>query len=283
MTRLQHLQKYQTLYESVLVAVLFLINSTILATSIVMEEFRNGKEPDFQMWEPFVWEYTSALATLLLFPGLVWWINKYPFNWQRIRLSIVGYFFASIVFSLLHVAGMVYLRKAVYWFAGEYYDFGNLWYEFFYEYRKDAWSFLFLIAAIHSYRFIVTRLQGEANLVANDEESIEGVNCDRLLIKKLGKEFIIKVSDIEWLESSGNYVNLHLKGRIYPMRTTLKGLVDKIADKGFARIHRSYGVNLDHVSSITPLPSGDSEIELTNGKTLTLSRRYKEQFKLRMN
>jgi len=36
------------------------------------------------------------------------------------------------------------------------------------------------------------------------------------------------------------------------------------------------------VESITPLPSGDSEIKLTTGKVLNLSRRYKEQFKLQL-
>ncbi|MDP4982949.1 LytTR family transcriptional regulator DNA-binding domain-containing protein, partial [Pseudoalteromonas tunicata] len=38
-------------------------------------------------------------------------------------------------------------------------------------------------------------------------------------------------------------------------------------------------VKLDAIKSITPLASGDSEIALYNGKTLNLSRRYKEQFK----
>ena len=56
------------------------------------------------------------------------------------------------------------------------------------------------------------------------------------LVKKLGKEFIIKVDDIEWLESSGNYVNLHIKGRIYPIRSTLNLLIEQISHKGFCRI-----------------------------------------------
>ena len=105
---------------------------------------------------------------------------------------------------------------------------------------------------------------------------------ERLLVKKLGKEFIIKVDDIEWLESSGNYVNLHIKGRIYPMRTTLFDLIAKISTQGFCRIHRSSAINLNQVAHITPLSSGDSEVQLLNGKLLNLSRRYKESFKQRL-
>ena len=102
------------------------------------------------------------------------------------------------------------------------------------------------------------------------------------MVKKLGKEFIIKIDDVEWLESAGNYVNLHIKGRIYPIRATLTSLIDRISNKGFSRIHRSHSINLDCVDSITPLSSGDSEIKLTNGKVLNLSRRYKESFKERL-
>jgi DNA-binding LytR/AlgR family response regulator len=156
----------------------------------------------------------------------------------------------------------------------------------FYEYRKDLWSFIFLIIFLQGYRFILARLQGEANPIAQSEDESErstvSKNIDRLLIKKLGKEFIINITDVEWLESAGNYVNLHIDGRIYPTRATLTQLSEKIVDKGFCRIHRSHVINLNFVESITPLSSGDSEVKLTTGKNLNLSRRYKDSFKARL-
>ncbi|WMS85810.1 LytR/AlgR family response regulator transcription factor [Pleionea litopenaei] len=283
MTRLEHFQKHQTYYVIGLVSAFFIINAIILATSIVMEALRGESPPNFALWEPFLWEFTSAIATALLLPLLLRFIDRYPFNWQAIRVTALRYLAASVVYSAAHVLMMVGLRKATYWLVDERYQFGHWGYEFLYEYRKDLWSFIFLLAVIHSYRFIVSRLQGEANIVVNDEEPNNEGQFDRLLVKKLGKEFIIKVDDVEWLESSGNYVNLHSKGRIYPMRTTLKSLIDKISDKGFARIHRSHAVNLDCVSEITPLPSGDSVVQLSSGKELLLSRRYKEQFRSLMS
>ena len=56
-------------------------------------------------------------------------------------------------------------------------------------------------------------------------------------------------------------------------------LITQLEPQGFCRIHRSHAVRLDAVESITPLASGDSEVKLTTGKILNLSRRYKEQFK----
>ncbi|UUO24242.1 LytTR family transcriptional regulator [Colwellia sp. M166] len=69
---------------------------------------------------------------------------------------------------------------------------------------------------------------------------------------------------------------------MYPTRATLTQLSEQIEAKGFCRIHRSHAINLNYVESITPLSSGDSEVELTNGKSLNLSRRYKENFKARL-
>jgi DNA-binding LytR/AlgR family response regulator len=121
-------------------------------------------------------------------------------------------------------------------------------------------------------------LRGEAKLIDEGELATEAVP-DRLLVKKLGKEFIVRVEDIEWLESSGNYVNLNIGNRIYPLRATLSTLVDQLEPRGFRRVHRSHAVNLDFVESISPLESGDATITLRNGKTLNLSRRYRTEFR----
>jgi len=286
MSKLQHFQKYKLGYEIGLLFCYFFINNTLLATSVIMEAQRNYTELPFQVWEPFVWEYSSALSALLLFPVMFLLLKKVPFRWQAIKRSLLYYFLASVVFSLSHVFLMVSMREVSYFVMSGNYDFGDIWFELFYEYRKDLWSFIFFIIFIQAYNFIICRLQGEANPVAQSEDESENdsesSNIDRLLVKKLGKEFIIKIDDVEWLESAGNYVNLHIKGRIYPLRTTLTNLIEKITDKGFSRIHRSHAINLDYVESITPLSSGDSEVKLLNGKILNLSRRYKESFKERL-
>lgn len=99
------------------------------------------------------------------------------------------------------------------------------------------------------------------------------------LVKKLDKEFLIRVVEIEWLEASGNYVNLHSKGRIYPLRATLSNTLLQLSSKGFSRIHRSLAVNHKAIDSIRYDSSGDGDILLKSGQQLALSRRYKEAFR----
>lgn len=281
-SKLQHFQQYKLRYEIVCLCLYFFINNTLTATSVVMEGQRNGRELPFAVWEPFVWEYSSAISTLILFPLIVLMLEKFPFNWQAIRRTLAIYLVGSVVYSGLHVLLMVGMRKGFYALQSLEYDFGDMWFEFIYEYRKDLWSFIFFIGVIYAYRFITSRLQGEANPIQegeNEEPHAETSSLDRLLVKKLGKEFIIKVSDVEWMESSGNYVNLYINERAYPLRTTLGKLTAQLEEKGFCRIHRSHAVRLDAIESITPLSSGDSEVKLNSGKVLNISRRYKESFR----
>jgi len=279
---LQHFQKYKLRYEIFFIFCYFLINSSLLATSVVMEKQRDGAELPFQLWEPFTWEYSSAISAIMLFPLTVLFINKIPFNWQAIKRSIFYYFLASVVFSFSHVGIMVGIRELVYAMASSSYDFGNFWFEMFYEYRKDLWSFIIFVLFIHGYGFIISRLQGEANPIQegeDEQESLQPMRIERLLVKKFGKEFIIKIEDVQWLESAGNYVNLYIGDRIYPLRATISKLSAQLEAKGFCRIHRSYAIRLDMIESITPLSSGDSEVKLITGKVFNLSRRYKDKFK----
>jgi len=282
MITLSHFQRYQRWYAALFLSSYIFINNTINASSNIMEAQRDGALP-FMIWEPFVWEYSSAIGTLLLFPALVWLLKAKPFNWQKISHSILLYLVASIAFSLLHIGIMVAIRKLIYTVQGMQYDFGLVWFELLYEYRKDLWGFLFLIVVIKTYQYVVSQLTGEAAPISQGEDTAEHVNLDRLLVKKLGKEFIVRVAEVDWLESNGNYVNLHIGVRIYPFRATMTQLITQLEPQGFCRIHRSHAVRLDAVESITPLASGDSEVKLTTGKVLNLSRRYKDQFKELLN
>lgn len=260
----------------------FIVNNGIDATSVWMEATRGGATPNFQLWEPFVWEYSSALSNLILLPIIFYWFAHAPQNLSQLPKIVFFHFVATIVYCSLHVSLMVGLRKLVYAITDSNYTFGNLLVESFYEYRKDALGYLFILFLYHVFRFIYSRVKGEANLIDTETEVENATTPEHFLVKKLDKEFLINISEIEWLEASGNYVNLHLKGRIYPMRATLSKTLPRLADKGFSQVHRSYAVNHHSIDSIEPNNGGDSTIRLKNGQSLPLSRRYKQDFKKKL-
>ncbi len=105
----------------------------------------------------------------------------------------------------------------------------------------------------------------------------------RILIKNSDKNIFIDVGEINWIESSGNYVKLHTDDSTHLVRGALKTLEEKLNPLRFIRIHRSSMVNIHMVKEIEPWFSGDSKVILENGESLKMSRNYKEtldRFKL---
>ena len=278
---LKHYQKYQSGYMIGAFALLWLVNALTLATSRIMEEM-NGDPNDlpFNVWEPFLWEFSSAIMILALIPFTARLLKSPMLSWQKPMISVAVMLFASLVFSLIHVSGMVAIRELVYSLAGSNYDFGNIWFGLLYEYRKDLVTFLLLSSGVLAYGFIESRIRGEASLIEYDTQKTPII--DRILVKKLGREFIVKVSEIDWLESSGNYVNLHVGEHTYPVRNTMGGLLMTIEEQGFCRTHRSFAVNLSRVQSIENVDSGGANVSLTTDKTLPVSRPYRDQLKDRL-
>ena len=285
----ERFDQHKVLYSYLLFALYLLINNSINASSVWMEHHRDPFST-LQWWEPLLWEYSSAIGTLILTPFLVWFFHKVPPRFNALSWQLSLHFVASLLFCIGHISLMVALRKLVYWCLGKGYDFGPLAREFIYEYRKDVWGYLFLFALFQLSQFVYRRLKGDAMLIgAEQNEDTQNTKAshqnnaspEHFLVRKLDKEFLVKVDDIDWLESSGNYVNLHSKGRIYPLRSTLAKTVELLQYKGFSRIHRSLAVNHGAIHSISYDPSGDGEILLNSGERLNLSRRFKDEFRAR--
>lgn len=306
---LEMFEQRPLLYSYLLIAIYLLLNNSINATSVWMEHSRDPLNT-LQLWEPFLWEYSSALSTLLLCPFLGWMFSRYPMRLSNFKQLLLTHLLGSLLFSMAHVTLMVGMRTAVYALLQRGYDFGPVLREFFYEYRKDVWGYLFLFGLYQLLQFVYRRLKGEASLIQTGDDDAEPALSDHqhkyqhadqhndqqnqpqqanhpapatvqshFLVKKLDKEFLIAIQDIEWLEACGNYVNLHSKGRIYPLRATLSKTMEQLATQGFSRIHRSFAVNHHAVESISYQPSGDGDILLKSGQQLALSRRFKDEFR----
>jgi len=229
-------------------------------------------------WEPWVWEWTSSILILALIPAVLAVERRWPFRFDTWRHSLPWHLLASVPFSLLHVGGMVGLRKLAYDLAGWHYSFGAWWPNFGYEYLKDIRTYFLIIALVCLSRLWLMRWQGEARLLVAPEEGppVEPVERpQRFLVRKLGREFLVNASEIEWLQASGNYVNLHVRGREYPLRATMAGIEERLDPARFVRVHRSYFVNLDYLAEIEPLETGDARLQMRDSVKIPCSRRYR--------
>lgn len=73
---------------------------------------------------------------------------------------------------------------------------------------------------------------------------------DRIFVRYHDKMVKIALSDIHYIEADRNYCKVYSKNRKYLLVCTLKEVNDKLKDKRFLRIHRSYIVNIAHIDEI---------------------------------
>ncbi|MGN2245357.1 LytTR family DNA-binding domain-containing protein [Frateuria sp. GZRR35] len=240
--------------------------------------------PGAAAWEPWVWEWTSALVLLALLPGVIALERRWPVRFDTWQRNLPLHALASVPFSLAHVAGMWLLRTLVYAAIGWHYDPGGWWFNLGYEYLKDIRTYFLIVGALVLYRLWRLRQHGEARLLAAPDEGppVEPVERpERFLVRKLGKEFLLNAREVEWLQAAGNYVNLHVRGRDYPLRTTMAAIEERLDPARFVRVHRSYVVNLDYLAEIEPLDTGDARLKLRDGAIVPCSRRYRAQLRER--
>ncbi len=270
--------RHKRAWETALWVAFFAVNWMASLWVVWMEIQRLGLPYEF--WQPAVWEGSSHLVQLLLIPVILAWDRRFPLERGRIRRSLAGHAAFTLPFSLVHVALMVAIRQAVYATQGQHYEFGPLSSELLYEYLKDFRAYAGYLTIIYLYRFGLRRLRGEAEFLSEERDLEEPTPVtDRFLVRKLGREFLVKVHDIDWIQASGNYVNLIVGSRAYPLRETMAGIETKLAPAGFMRVHRSAIVNLDRVAEIVPFDTGDGEVRLSSGVQIPVSRRFRKQLR----
>ena len=121
-------------------------------------------------------------------------------------------------------------------------------------------------------------LRGER--AATDSQT--GGRLDRFMVRRKGRSHFIRSTDVDWIESDGNYIRLHVGPNTHLVRSTLVACAERLDPRQFVRVHRRYIVNIDRVKELQPWFGGDFVILLNDGQKLRLSRHFRWEFQSRM-
>lgn len=83
----------------------------------------------------------------------------------------------------------------------------------------------------------------------------------------------VVTKEIDWIEVDGKYCCLQTNGKKYPIRISLKELQEKLPPELFRRVHQSYSVNIEKVTSFN---SNDNLIFIEK-KQIPIGRIYKKE------
>jgi two-component system LytT family response regulator len=94
----------------------------------------------------------------------------------------------------------------------------------------------------------------------------------RLAVEAGEKIVLVRVEDIQWMQSLGKHIRLHVGQTSHLLRQSMKNLQAVLDPNRFLRVHRNAIVNLDHVDEFYLPPSGNMFVKLNSGVSLPLRR-----------
>ena len=145
------------------------------------------------------------------------------------------------------------------------------------EYGAEAFDYNvtdFLVKPVEYARF----LKGvDKAREINDTLQISNEGATDIFIKKDSRLIKIDVSEINWIEALADYVNIYTSNGRFTVLSTMKSIEQKLPQREFARIHRSYIIRIDKIREIE-----DNAVNI-NEQIIPISRSYKENLMKRLN
>ena len=98
---------------------------------------------------------------------------------------------------------------------------------------------------------------------------------DAIFIKSDYKVQRIPVSNIVSIEGMGEYIKIYVSGQAKPsvVLMSMKKMDERLADRHFMRVHKSYIINLSCISEMTK-----TRITMTNGQEIPIGDSYRNAF-----
>lgn len=98
---------------------------------------------------------------------------------------------------------------------------------------------------------------------------------DYLFVKSEYRRIKIEFDEVLYFEGMKDYIKIWLKDNPKPVLTilSLKALLQKLPDKRFMRVHRSYIIAFDKIESVER-----NQAIMLNGTRITIADQYKSEF-----
>jgi len=132
----------------------------------------------------------------------------------------------------------------------------------------------YLVKPIEYARFLMATEKAVKNI-----ENIQKQNEQQtdIYVRSESKYVRIELSKLVMVEALADYVVFYTESKKHIVHYTMKGIEMKLPKSSFARVHRSYIINLNKIDGLE-----DNAI-LINGKRAPIGASYKEEFLQRLN
>lgn len=132
--------------------------------------------------------------------------------------------------------------------------------------------------AMHNFQLMKSSTGKDLEIKPGEKPHLTGTESDLLVFNhsifiKQNHRFVkIVVTDIVWLEVSGNHTWIVTNHKKYIVRNGLQTVLEKLNTDYFVRVHRSFAINIKRISSF------DANSVFINEMEIPIGRIYKDDF-----
>jgi two-component system LytT family response regulator len=122
-------------------------------------------------------------------------------------------------------------------------------------------------------RFLIQYAQkGAAEL--EDEKAIQYLaeKSSRLVVRVKNDIKIIPVAEVSYFEAEDDYISIHTAEGKFLKKMTMKQLEESMDPAKFARVHRSFMINLNEIAGIEPYERDSYLVKLRKGEKIPVSK-----------
>ena len=105
-----------------------------------------------------------------------------------------------------------------------------------------------------------------------ESASLSPSQSQRIVVKNGSKIKIIPVHDVQYLEAADDYVKIHTTEGYFLKNKTMNHFEQSLDGQQFVRSHRSYIVNVQHITRIDPYEKDNHIAILRSGAKVPVSR-----------
>jgi two-component system LytT family response regulator len=115
-------------------------------------------------------------------------------------------------------------------------------------------------------------LQNGARIDESPAGSPPAATVRKVSLRRRGEAVFVSMGDIEWIETAGDELLVHVASQIVRVRRTLASMEHELDPSQFVRVHRSAIVNMDQVVAIRMYHRNSHAVELRGGTTIPIGR-----------
>lgn len=102
------------------------------------------------------------------------------------------------------------------------------------------------------------------------------VNHNHLWVQRRGEAIRVDLDALDWVAAEGEYVRLVIGEASFLHRESITAMLDRMDQRRYVRVHRSYIVDIDRVVAVKRLATGSYQLVIDRGVKLPVGRSYRK-------